>query len=365
MATVLLMGNLTNRSKIGELLIKDVELLIHIRIFCINLLLSLSGLCINLYFLRFLRKKILMNPNLKLLLNVQTFFATLVCVLALFTSCRSIFVVIFWKNTISSNLPCVLLGLFLLTCLQVLISLEIVVMLERCYASFKYFEYLDVSKTVCTSLAILIVLIFYIVCGIVAVKSIDLSTFSEPKMICFDLDQSSWTLLLRIVIFIIIDFICIGACCLNFIVNRNRLKKIWSNQCQFNLKTRIQLSENIHTNKSILVKFLTFLPASFLVLGLQLFEVQIYAVDTTKFDDYVPEILEFDSTILLAYASLGPVAFLLADNKHRKFIIGKSRKAFHTITKCCRKTLIHPEAANQKVFHTNTHFGELNKIWNR
>jgi len=366
--------NLTNFSEIISDQEDDGGEFVHYLHISLNFFLTFTGLAINVYFSRFLLRKKLINPNLKLLLHCQTVFACLACVLGFFASVRSTIALVFqMKHPILFNVSCVLFGMSLFFCLQVLVSLEIAVMLERCYASIMYLKYFDVSKTRYSVLAVLIAIVSNLIDTFMTQKSIAWSSIrgnDQLELICFDQDDgSSSNIVLRLTISLCIDLVCISACCINFLVNRYRLKNLlWYNQSQFNLKTRIQLSENIIKNKSILAKFLTFLPITILVFVMKLMELKISTSRMTKIDNYLSGFLDFDSTILLAYTSLGPAAFLLANKKERMRLakIVKNLIASWWL-KIFGENKVHPEPGvagqQQKIFDTNKYFEDLQNAW--
>jgi len=133
-------------------------------------------------------------------------------------------------------LVCVFLGSLFRSCLQVDIQLEIIVMLERCYASYKYDKYFDVSKTRYSILAIFLLVTFQVVHSLVIKGPIDLSmvdkinqTFSiscSDTVIANGHNNYLFILAHRITILVVMDLICLASGCINFLVNRFRLRNM-------------------------------------------------------------------------------------------------------------------------------------------
>jgi len=75
--------------------------------------------------------------------------------------------------------------------------------------------------------------------------------------------------------------------------------------------------------------------------------------------------MDIESTILLIYASLGPVAFFLANAKERKEIVEKMKRALRWLNLFSKEKVTPAPPENQKkIFDTEKYVVELQDLWN-
>jgi len=159
---------------------------------------------------------------------------------------------------------------------------------------------------------------------------------------------------------------CVALCSLITLVNKlynsYKLRQIlWFNQSQFSFRNRVQLSNNIDTNRSMFLLACTFFICYSLIIVVSVSRTRQPGdheslIDFIRFQSYSVSAQEM-------YCTLNVLAFFLAKESKRAILWAKLMKMWQmVIIKCCCKQKVHPRVeVEAKV--TKRYFQDLNHMW--
>jgi len=328
------------------------------------------SLLLNFWFFRNLYRNALLNPNLKMLLIFHGLFASLLNFHGILLSI--FYLIIDPCQSILSIFDCKLISMPRIVSLSMISLLLVAISIERSYATYKFSKY-SADVSIKFYIIALIFGSFAAVSGFQVYSLFSLKSDRENYTLCIgSVFSSSSVIFYSCIGSIVVACFCAITVTVNKIWNQHKLKNYqWFNQGRFDLRSRLQLSQNIDTNQSIFCMSLVFLLTFVSVIGCLL--VWMLFMDKTDMLNNV-NILFYGVFGQQIYCILYIVAFVLGSEKmrndmHKKLLknvtvqekLTKFRKLWIRL-KRVRK--IQPKPLIFMSDRGNKYFTELNQMWN-
>jgi len=227
------------------------------------------ALIFNIWFIKYLRDQVLMNRNLKILLILHCILACSISTHGLVSSI--VYLLIEPCSIVTSQYFAKIINTQRTLSFTLMSFVLIMISFERTYATYRYLTYGNDQKYR-FSIWLVIGLTFLpvFILHALAVQSL----ISNPQLTLAMASAYSEKRLSILAGFLSIfaATLCATLLLVNKLWNRNKLKNYdWFNRGRFDLKSRIQLSQNIDTNQSIFWMTLVFLFTFIIVTSKMLF----------------------------------------------------------------------------------------------
>jgi len=336
------------------------------RYFIVHFLLAPPCVIFNVWFLKHIYQHVLINLNLKILL---IFHSILACTISFHGFSTSMFYLsVDPCFSVMDEYQCKLISSPRSVSFMLISSTLVMISIERTYATYKYSTYGKRWKnTIIYCIMWTLILMYNLVSvGFFQILSLKSLTDSHKKIICMGSTFSSQTFsIIGGFLSMFVASLCVAIVSTNKIWNDQKLKNYqWFNRGQFDLRSRLQLSQNTDTNQSIFFMTLIFLVTFIAVTSSSLVPLIFPSINILASSYYSDDNnLKLYAVIFQQlYCLLYLFAYIFGSEQMRKQIFNRQRPIVKYLLRV-RKKKIKPQGF-ELVQAKDKYFKDLENMWN-